>query len=141
LLLARSLRPLVRLIQGAWNDWTRLSFGLYAYLLPIYTVIFLDTKWGTNELISLAIDTLLLTAGAIAFLRSRTIWQRVVSLQATMIFLACKGILFAGWLKGPQGYSINLPGILIWLLLFGGLMFLPGLVGLLQRGVSALSTR
>jgi hypothetical protein len=140
LLVTRSLRPLARLIQGAWNDWTRLSFGLYAYLLPIYTTIFLDMKWGTNELIGLAIDTLLLAAGAVAFLRSRTIWQRVVSLQATMFIQACKGVLL-GAFRGPQGYSLDLLDVLMVLLFFGGFMFLPGLVGLLQRGVSALSTR
>ena len=141
LLLTRSLRPLARLIRGAWNDWTRLSFVLYAFLLPLYTILFFDTKWGTDELISLAIDTLLLAAGAVAFLRSRTIWQRVVSLQAAMFIQACKGFLFAGWLGGPHVFSLDLWIVLMVLLFFGGFMFLPGLVGLLQRGVSALSTR
>jgi hypothetical protein len=141
LLLTRSLRPLARLIRGAWNDWTRLSFALYAFLLPLYTILFFDSKWGTNELISLAIDTLLLAAGAIAFLRSRTIWQRVVFLQAAMFIQACKGFLFAGWLGGSHVFSLDLWIVLIGLLFFGGFMFLPGLVGLLQRGVSALSTR
>jgi hypothetical protein len=141
LLLTRSLRPLARLIQGAWNDWTRLSFGLYAYLLPIYTILFFEVKWGTDELSGLAIDTLLLAAGTVAFLRSRTIWGRVVSLQAVMFILACKGFLFAEWLRGPQGFSLDMLDVLIVLLFFGGFMFLPGLVGLLQRGVSALSTR
>jgi len=141
LLATRSLRPLARLIQGAWNDWTRLSFALYAVLLPLYTILFFEVKWGTDELSGLAIDTLLLAAGAVAFLRSRTIWGRVVTLQAAMFIQACKGFLFAGWLGGPHFFSLDLWIVLIGLLFFGGFMFLPGLVGLLQRGVSALSTR
>lgn len=139
LLITRSLRPLTRLIQGTWNDWTRLSFALYAFCLPFLTVVFLDMEWGTNELFGLVFDTLLLAAGAIVFLRSRTIWQRVVSLQAAMFILVFKyfsGAPLAATIRNPDPLSI-----IFLLLIFFGLMFVPGLLGLLRRGVSSLSTR
>lgn len=143
LLLTRSLRPLTWLVQGIWNDWTRLSFALYAFLLPMFTIIFFDMKWGIFELSGLFFDTILLAAGAIAFLRSRAIWQRVVSLQAAMFLLFIKGVLFANWYSSPDAgdRSLNLPIVIMMLLFWGGLMFLPGLVGLLRRSVSSLSTR
>jgi hypothetical protein len=140
LLLTRSRRPLIRLIQGVWNDWTRLSFALYGFALPVFTVIFFDNEWGTFELIGLMLDTLLLAVGAIAFMRSRVIWQRVVSLQAIMWILVFKGIL-SGW-AFPWRRALEEPAVLLlFVLLYGGLMFIPGLVGLLHRGVGFFSTR
>ena len=67
LLLTRSLKPLARLLRGTWNDWTRLSFALYAFALPMFTVIFFDGDWGVFQLYGLVFDTVLLAAGAVAF--------------------------------------------------------------------------
>jgi hypothetical protein len=133
LLVARSLRPVKQLFLGIWQDWSRVALACYAALVPIFTVIFLDGNWGTFELAGLVFDTLLLAAGAIVFLRSRTLWQRVAALQAAMFFLACKGMLLSSW---------N-----IWVTLFdcvsfwGGLMLIPLLFALLRRGVGFLLSR
>ncbi|MBE3039585.1 MAG: hypothetical protein IMZ62_12330 [Chloroflexi bacterium] len=133
LLVAHSLRPVGQLFLGIWQDWSRVALAFYAALVPIYTVIFLDGDWGTFELAGLGFDTLLLAAGAIVFLRSRTLWQRVAALQAAMFFLSCKGMLLAGWNT--------------WLTLFlfvsfwGGLMLIPLLFGLLRRGAGFLLSR
>jgi hypothetical protein len=139
LLLTRSLQPLARLLQGAWNDWTRLSFALYAFV-PILTVIFFDDDWGVFQLYGLLFDTVLLAAGAVAFLRSRTSWSRVLSLEAAFLILVVKGIL-GGW--GP---SRDEPlRMLYWafslIIIYLGLLLLPAVIGLLRWGVDALSAR
>ena len=139
LLLTRSLRPLARLLQGAWNDWTRLSFALFAFALPMLTVVFFDDDWGSFQLYGLFFDTLLLAAVAVAFLRSRTILGRVLCLQAAILILVVKGILVGGWFGGhlPSRYW---PGF-FFILIYSSFLLLPGVIGLLRRGVCALSSR
>jgi len=134
LLLTRSLQPLIRLLQGTWNDWTHLSFALYAFAMPMLTIIFFDQDWGVSQLFGLLFDTILLTAGAVAFLRSRTILGRVLSLEVAILILVVKGIL-GGWLDG-----LFWPTFLFSILCLGS-MLLPAVVGLLRRGVDALASR
>jgi len=133
-LLTRSLYPLARMLQGAWNDWTRVSFALYAFAAPVLTIIFFDEDWGVLQLYGLFFDTVLLAAGAVAFLRSSTILGRVLSLQAAVLILVVKGLL-GGWLDGHFW-----PAFLFFILYFGFLQ-LPAVIGLLRRGVDALSSR
>jgi len=134
LLLTRSLQPLVRLLQGVWNDWTRLSFVLYTLVLPMLTVIFFDMDWGVFQLYGLFFETVLLAAGAVAFLRSRTIWGRVLSLLAAVVILVVKGLL-GGWLDGQFWPAI------IFFSIYIGFLLLPAVIGLLRWGVDALSSR
>ena len=138
LLLTRSLQPLARLLQGTWNDWTRLSFAIYASTLPMLTIIFFDNDWGIFELYGLIFETVLLAAGAVAFLRSRTIWSRVLSLLAAVLILVVKGVL-GGW------FGEHLPArywpALLFITIYFGLLLLPAVIGLLRRGVDALSSR
>ncbi len=134
LLLARSLKPLARLLRGAWNDWTRLTFALYAFALPMLTVIFFDDDWGVSQLYGLVFDTVLLAAGAVVFLRSRTTWGRVLSLLVAFLILVLKGFR-EGWLDGHFGPMVAFT------LLYLGLLLLPGVIGLLRGGVNALSSR
>ena len=134
LLLARSLQPLARLLQGAWNDWTRLSFALYAFALPVLTIIFFDEDWGAIQLYGLFFDTILLAAMALAFLRSPTIWGRVLSLQAAVPILVVKGLL-GGWFDGRFWPAV------LYMILFFSFLLLPALIGLLRRGVVAFSSR
>ena len=134
LLLARSLQPLARLLQGAWNDWTRLSFALYAFALPALTTVFLDMDWVATQLYGLFFDTMLLAAGALAFLRSRTIWGRVLSLQGILLILVVKGIL-GGWLDGQFWPAVSFT------ILFFSFLLLPAVIGLFRWGVYALPSR
>jgi len=133
-LLTRPLYPLALMLQDAWNDWTRVSFALYAFALPVLTIIFFDEDWGVLQLYGLFFDTVLLAAGAVAFLRSSTILGRVLSLQAAVLILVVKGLL-GGWLDGHFW-----PAFLFFILYFGFLQ-LPAVIGLLRRGVDALSSR
>jgi len=139
LLLTRSLRPLAQILKRAWNDWTSLSFALYAFLLPMATVFFFDDDWGGFQLYGLVFDTVLLAAVAVAFLRSRTSWGRVLSLEAAILILVVKGIL-EGWFGG-LGSALDWPVILFIIISYFGFLLLPAVIGLLRRGVDALSSR
>jgi len=138
LLLAHSFKPLAGLVQGTWRDWTRLSFAIYAFTLPMLTVIFFDDDWGISQLYGLFFDTVLLAAGAVAFLRSRTTWSRVLTLQAVVLILVVKGTL-GGWFDGNLR-APYWPGFLFIIIYFGFLL-LPAVIGLLRRGVDAWSSR
>ena len=142
ILITHSRRPQKWLFQGIWNDWTRLSFALYAFAVPMFTIIFFDDDWGVPQLYGLLFDTLLLAAGAIVFLRSRTIWERILSLQAVVLILVVKGILLGGWF---DIFDRDLHA-LIWSLFFiifiyFGFLLLPGVISLLQRGINIISAR
>ena len=138
LLLTRSLQPLARLLQGAWNDWTRLSFALYAFALPMLTFIFFDEAWGAFQLFGLFFDTVLLAAGAVAFLRSRTIWGRVLSLQAAVLMLVVKGMRYPSFVEGLRALRWS---AFLFIIIYFGFLLLPAVIGLLRRGVDALSSR
>ena len=140
LLLTRSLQPLARLLQGAWNDWTRLSFALYAFAAPMFTVVFFEDDWGVFQLYGLFFDTVLLAAVAVAFLRSRTSWGRVLSLEAAVLILVVKGMLLGGWFGGYQ-HALERNLFLSIIIYFFGFLLLPAVIGLLRRGVDALSSR
>ena len=140
LLLARSLKPLVRLLRGSWNDWTRLSFALYAFGPPFMMLLFIEEDWGLSHLYGLLFDTLLLTAGAVAFMLSRTILGRVLSLQAAVLILVVKGLL-GGWGPSRDDPLRMLYFVFSIIIVYLGFLMLPALIGLLKRGVDALSLR
>jgi hypothetical protein len=138
LLLTRSLQPLARLLQGAWNDWTRLSFALYAFASPLVMVVFFDDDWGVLQLYGLFFDTVLLAAGAVAFLRSRTSWGRVLSLQAVVLILVVKGMRYPSFVENLLALRWS---AFLFIIIYFGFLLLPAVIGLLRWGVNALSSR
>lgn len=138
LLLARSLQPLARLLQGAWNDWTRLSFALYAFAAPMATVVFFDMDWGVSQLYGLVFDTLLLAGGAVAFLHLRTIWSRVLSLEAVVLILVVKGLRYPSFVEDLLALHWQ---AFLFILIYFGYLLMPAVIGLLKWGVEALFAR
>jgi hypothetical protein len=138
LLLTRSLKPLARLLQGAWNDWTRLSFALYAFASPLVTAVFFDMDWGVFQLYGLLFDTVLLAAGAVAFMRSRTIWGRVLSLEAAVLILVVKGMRYPSFVEDLRALHWQ---AFLFIIIYFGYLLLPAVIGILRRGVNALSPR
>jgi len=139
LLLKRSLKPMTRLLQGTWNDWTRLTFALYAFFLPMQTVFFFDGDWGIFQLYSLVFDTILLATVAVVFLRSRTTWGRVLYLETAILILVVKGIwmTWIGEVEGVQDWPVVLSIIIVYI----GLLLLPGVIGLLRGRMNALKSQ
>ena len=98
------------------------------------TVVFFDDDWGIFQLYGLFFDTVLLAAGAVAFLRSRTIWGRVLFLEVAVLILVVKGPL-VGWFDGRYWPAFQL------IIMSFCFLLLPAVIGLLRRGVGALSSR
>lgn len=132
LLLTRSLKPLARLLQGAWNDWTRLSFAIYAFTAPVTTVVFFDMDWGALQLYGLIFDTVLLATMAVAFLRSPTILSRMLSLDAAVLILVVKIALGGGF---GEPLLARYWRAFIFTIVYFGILLLPGVIGLLRWGV------
>jgi len=102
LLLTRSLRPLARLFAGAWRDPTRLSLVVYGTLPLAIWVLFdevHDPYRGAFEIVI----SFLLAAGAVAYTRSETTGQRILSLLAglTVSWIVSTVSLAAYW-NGPR---------------------------------------
>lgn len=138
LFFTRSLQPLTRLLQGSWNDWTRLSFALYAFAAPMTTVVFFDGDWGSFQLYILFFDTVLLTAGAVTYLRSRTSWSRVLSLEAVVLVLVIKGMRYPSFIEDLLALHWQ---AFLFIIIYFGWLIMPAVIGLLRRGVVALSSR
>jgi hypothetical protein len=92
LLATRSLQPLRQLAGDVWNDWTRISFALYA-MLPIPLLLRFDETHANGLL--LAGFPLLLGLGALSYMRSTRTWQRAASLAGG---LAASWLVATAWL-------------------------------------------
>jgi hypothetical protein len=138
LLFTRSLKSLNQLLHGIWNDWTRPSFTLYAFTSPLVMIVFFDMDWGTSQLYGLLFDTVLFAAGAIAFLRSRTLWSRVLSLQAVVLILVIKGLHYPSFVEDLLALRWQ---AFLFILIYFGWLLMPVVIGLLRWGVDAVSSR
>jgi hypothetical protein len=138
LFLTRSLRPLAQLVAGIWHDWTLLSFGLYAAVTWLIMGVAYDNKgWYNNTLylpLNMSLLTLVIAGGAFFYLRCRQPWRRVLALQMAIILYppvsasieALDGnMLFVTPSTAGAWFVI----ILIWF----GLMFVPGILGLVRK--------
>jgi hypothetical protein len=144
LLLSRSVRPLRQLVTGIWHDWTRLSFGFYG-LLPLVLMIAFDEVHGEGPY--MAVLSVILAMGALAYMRSAKTWQRALALllgmtltwTAATVYLA---IYWHGrqefWMRQPiNGYSMVRP-MLIALGVLVALLLVPALLGFLRRSIQSI---
>jgi len=77
---------------------------------------------------------------AAVFLRSRTILGRVLSLEAAVLVLVARGFL-TGWYPSFDEPLRSLYFLLLFIPIYFGFLLLPAVIGLLMRGVEALSSR
>jgi len=138
LLLTRSLQPLAQLFKGAWNDWTRLSFTLYAFTSPLVIGSIFDLDWGASHLYSVFFLTFVISAGAVTFLRSRGIWGRVLSLQAVVLILVVTGMRYPSFVEDLL--ALHRQAFQFMLIYFGWLL-MPMVIGMVKWGVDTLSSR
>ena len=142
LLLTRSLRPLAQLVRGIWHDWTLLSFGLYGTISWLFMSAAYDNKTWYNNTIYLPLNmfllTLVYTGGTIFYMRCRRPWKRVLALQLPIILFllvsasieTLDGNMFHGTTRNPVVWFII---ISIWF----GLMFVPGVLGLVRKATQS----
>ena len=141
LVATRSVQPLRQLAHDTWNDWSRISFALYG-MLPIPLLLSFDEA-RSGALVDIGLPVLL-GIGALAYMRSTRLWQRVVALLSglTVTWLAATVWLFVYWngrqdpwmSKPADGYRtaavMSRAGAILLVLLLA-----PGLVGLAHWAV------
>ena len=142
LLLTRSVRPLLQLVTGIWHDWTRLSFGLYG-IMPMVVYVGFDEVSAPYTAPCLAASAVILTVGALAYMRSTRTPQRALALLMGMtlalgVGTAANAIYWDGrlepWMRGEPDRWYEIVGrnaiggaVLV------ALMFVPALLSLLRR--------
>lgn len=145
LLLTRSVRPLRQLVTGVWQDWTRLSFVLYA-IVPVLVMASFDEVTKPYPIPYLAASSVALAGGALAYVRVAKTSQRALALLIGMTLswtVTTVGYTIYGWTAMPwktepgpwymeaRGMVIYWSGLLAFLLT-------PALLGLLRRGVESV---
>ena len=138
--LTRSLRPLARLVQGVWEDWTRLSFALYS-LMPIVVWIAFDEIADRFELPFMVALNLILVGGALAYMRSEAPLRRALVLvdALSLSWLATtigNAVYWHGkWVgrmtKPLHWYEVSRPSLIALFVLVAFLVS-PSLLGLLR---------
>lgn len=131
LLLSRLWRPLRPLYQGVWHDWTRLSFGVYG-VMPLMLVIAFDDVTPTFRAPYLVASTVVLTAGALAYVRSARTSQRTLALLIGMTL--AWGVTTAG--VATFWHAATWDMLRHWVVL-AALILAPVLLGLLRRSVKS----
>ena len=139
LLWTRSLSPIKKIFRDIWNDWTRLTFVMYAF--AAFVALIYDENHHPYLLLFMAVATLIVTAGAWFFLRSSNMIGRILSIVVSFIAASVPmGISYLTWdwrayygLPTSETWYGNLGvapiGILFWLLI----LFWPALIALIHR--------
>jgi len=139
LLWTRSLDPIKKQFRDMWNDWTRLSLTMFAF--GSFISLSFDDNHHPYLLLFILVSTMVVSAGAWLFLRSKTIGRRVLSIIVSFIGTAIlTGISYATWdwraYYGlpPVDRSINSLGlapigVLFWLLL----LFWPAIIAAIRK--------
>ncbi len=146
LLLTRSWRPLRQLLERVWHDWSSLSFGLYG-CLPLVIWLFFDEVIAPYAAPYLVATSVILAAGALAYVRSARTWQWALALLMGMTL--AWGVATVGtatywhglqrpWMMEPGHWYGVVQGMVIAWGVLAGLIFAPALLSLLhRRGESA----
>jgi hypothetical protein len=71
-------------------------------------------------------------------LRSRTIWGRVLSLQAVVLILVVLGMRYPSFIEDLLALHWQ---AFQFILIYFGWLLMPALIGVLRRGMDALSSR
>lgn len=79
LLQSLSFKPILSLLDGIWEDWTKASFALFGGL-PMVVYLFLNGVPIAYKLPLMIQTTLILLIGSFLYMRSPAIWQRAFSL-------------------------------------------------------------
>ena len=147
LLWTRSLHPLRQLVSSIWQDWTLLSLAIYAFVA--FASLIYDENHHPYLLAFIAATTIVICLAVWGFLKSDSNWKRVVSLLAGFVtaFVLSNFSYLNNMSYATQDYaaSLGLPpsppqpwytafdGIIIWTVIYSGIMYWPALIGLIRH--------
>lgn len=132
LLLRRSIQPLRTMLAGLWDDWTLLSFSIYAFYGYVYIIY--DSNHHPYLLAFIAATALSLSLGAWGYFRFGPPLLRILALVAGLFltillervsFATGGAQAYSGWSQPMENY--NLVGLLFFLAL-AAVMLLNGLL-------------
>jgi hypothetical protein len=140
LLLARSFRPLRRLVSEIGEDWTLLSFMMYSF--PAFTLLIYDENHHPYLAVFMLGSTLVITLSAWFYLRNPDIWKKLFFLLSGFVLaLLVSNISDATWdwaaynglpERPPQAWYDILGSTIVWALCWAPLLLWPVVVGLAQ---------
>lgn len=142
LLLARSFKPIRQLVHGIGEDWTLLSFMMYAF--AAFALLLYDENHHPYLVAFMLGSTLVISLGAWFYLRSTDTWKKIVSLLfgfigAYVVSYICYATwdwaAYYGFPEAPaQAWYVALRNIVVMLSFWMLILFWPAIVGLVQRG-------
>lgn len=140
LLWTRSLEPIKKLLRDIWNDWTRLSLAMFAFVG--FVGLIYDENHHPQLLWFMFAATMAISAGAWLFLRSSSIRGRVIPIVGSFISaVIISGICWNTWdwhayndiPKPDEAWyatlGISIARITFWILI----LFWPALIALTHR--------
>jgi len=141
ILSTRSFRSIRQMVSGIWQDWTLLSLAIYAFVA--FASLIYDENHHPYLLAFIAATTIAVCLAVWGFLKSDSGWKRVTSLLAgfvTALVLNNFSYMtqnYAGYYNlppsPPQPWYTAFDGIIVWTIIYSGIMFWPALIGLIRH--------
>lgn len=123
-LITRSLAPLVDLAKSIWNDWSRLSFILYAALGWLTLGVINDGDPAALLALQVFCAALFIVLGVIPFLYLHFPWQRGLALQGAFNLAWLSAIAIGAAASGRA--DVAWPILAYWFVV----LLVPGILGL-----------
>jgi hypothetical protein len=143
----RSLRPLRQFVVGIWEDWTRVSLVLYGFFVWLMLVAGSDSFHHPLLNVSMLVGTCILALGAGVYARVGGTWRGVAVLLLALFASGCIGglITAGGYSTVPSSSSlkqwpwyIEALRVLVVMSAWAGVMYMPGLLGMIRRRFTPL---
>ena len=136
LFVSHSLQPAIRLFANVWEDWTLLTWGMFG-TMPLLIGMGFDEIDRLYALPFMIFLTVVMASTAVAYLRSRRVWQQFASLLiGTVLTVAVVAIVPAlYWSEDGWG---TLPGLVLGTIIVVAAIFSPVFIGLLHRSLDFL---
>ena len=117
--ITRSLRPLLDLGRGVWQDWTRLSFFLYSSLMPFLLVMSVEDVRTRADVTHLVLLSLILGLGGLFYLLARNPAGRTLSLLAGQVVMISTALMIGAWQieagsRSMKDMTVSLVGLAVW---------------------------
>jgi len=135
LFLTRSFGPLRQLVRDVWQDWTRLSLAMYAFIGWLAIAAGYDENHHPYLFAFMAASTLAISGSVWAFLRSRKAGKQTLALLAGCVaaYIIVR-ISDATWELGP--WHAEVYGAISIIAFLSLIMFWPVLIGFVRNSIS-----